>query len=123
MSETQVLNGRVISTNVRGVAVLAGLPELLFQGVVIHELGHVWLVVQGVQKLPSWQEEGFCELLSYRFYTEMSTLEARYRTENIARNPNPVYGDGFRRIRAYTDRIGFQRLLEELQTTKRLARL
>ncbi|HCI80463.1 MAG TPA: hypothetical protein DHW02_12325, partial [Ktedonobacter sp.] len=55
MSEAHLLNGRVISTSVSGVAVLVGLPELLFRGVVVHELGHVWLVVQGVQHLPSWQ--------------------------------------------------------------------
>lgn len=121
MSETRMLNRRVISTEVSGVAVLTGLPELLFQGVVVHELGHVWLVVQSVQQLPSWQEEGFCELLSYRFYSEVNTLEGRYRAENIERNPNPVYGEGFRRVREYTNRVGFQRLLDELQTTKRLS--
>lgn len=120
MSETRTVNGRVMSTEVSGVAVLAGLPELLFQGVVVHELGHVWLVVQGVQNLPSWQEEGFCELLSYRFYGDVNTLEGRYRAENIERNPNPVYGEGFRRVREYANRVGFQRLLDELQATKRL---
>jgi hypothetical protein len=121
MSETHIINGRITSTHVNGVAVLTGLPELLFRGVVIHELGHVWLVVQEVQRLPSWQEEGFCELLSYRFYSEMHTREAQYRAENIERNPNAVYGGGFRRMHEYVNKRGFPALLYELQQTKRLS--
>ena len=62
-----------MGARVNGIAVLQGLPAVLFQGVTAHELGHVWLIVHGIQDLPNWAEEGFCELLSYRYYTEMAT--------------------------------------------------
>ncbi|HEY1352350.1 MAG TPA: protein DA1, partial [Ktedonobacteraceae bacterium] len=52
--------GHVYSSSVDGVAVLQGLPATLFAGVVLHELGHVWLTVHGIEGLPSWGEEGFC---------------------------------------------------------------
>ncbi len=118
-STTQSVNGREMWT-LDGIAVLRGMPKTLFQGVCIHELGHAWLVMQRVKGLSSWAEEGFCQLLSYRYYAEMNSLESRYHIKGIEENPGPVYGDGFRRIRAIADRIGFPRFVEELRTSKRL---
>jgi hypothetical protein len=120
MSTTQTVNGRIISTKVDKVAVLEGLPSIVFQGVTIHELGHVWLIVHDIKGLPSWAEEGFCELLSYRYYTQLNTDESRYHARSIESNPNPIYGEGFRRVRAMADAKGFQRFVETLRSTKRL---
>jgi hypothetical protein len=119
-SSTYTQNGQIVSTQVDGIAVLRGMPATLFQGVTVHELGHAWLAVHNIRSLPSWAEEGFCELLSYRYYTEMATDESRYHAKNIEQNPSPVYGNGFRRIRALMDAMGFQRFVEILRTTKQL---
>src|SRR5207237_957586 len=78
LSTTHTLNGQALRTDVNGVAILRGLPMALFQGVAAHELGHAWLIVQGIKGLPSWAEEGFCELLAYRFYAGTGTTEGRY---------------------------------------------
>ena len=120
MSTTYMQNGQVLRTEVRGVAVLHGLPTTLFQGVTIHELGHVWLIVNGISDLPLWAEEGFCELLSHRYYSELNTPEGRYHATAIEHNPDPVYGEGFQRVRAIADSTGFPRFIEIMQTTKRL---
>ncbi len=117
---THMLNGQVVRTEVNGIAVLRGLPSTLFRGVCVHELGHAWLTLQGIRGLPSWAEEGFCELLSYRFYGELNTDESRHHAEGIEKNPDPVYGEGFRRARVMADRMGFQRFVETLRTTKRM---
>lgn len=122
MSNTYTQDGRIIRTEVKGVAVLSGLPAMLFRGVTVHELGHVWLVVQGIDRLPTWAEEGFCELLSYRYYTEHSSPESRYHAEGIARNGDPVYGEGFRRVQAIAERMGWARFIETLSATKQLPR-
>ncbi len=123
LSTTHTQNGQVIRTEVNGVAVLQGLPATLFQGTTIHELGHVWLAVHGIKSLPSWAEEGFCELLSYRYYTQLNTPESRYYATGIEQNPSPTYGDGFRRARAVADYMGFQRFIETMQRIKRLPSL
>ncbi len=120
LSTTHTLNGRAVSTEVNGVAVLEGLPSIVFQGTTIHELGHVWLIVHDIKNLPLWSEEGFCELLSYRYYTQLNTGESRYHANSIESNPNPVYGEGFRRVRAIADARGFQRFVEIMRSTKRL---
>jgi hypothetical protein len=120
LSTTHTLNGKVTRTEVNGVAVLEGMPALSFQGVTIHELGHVWLIVHEVKNLPLWAEEGFCELLTHRFYIQLNTKESIYHARAIETNPNPIYGDGYRRVSAIADSIGFHRFIETLQKTKRL---
>lgn len=122
MSTTYSTNGQVTHTVVDRVAVLQGMPSLLFQGVTMHELGHVWLTVQSIQDLPQWAEEGFCELLSHRYLSGINTQEGQYYSQRIEKNTDPVYGEGFRRIKAIADRVGFQRFIEQLQRTKQLPR-
>ena len=119
-SATYMQNGRVMRTDITGIAVLQGLPPTLFQGVTVHEMGHVWLLVQGIQQLPHWAEEGFCELLSYRYYQELHTPESQYYIMCKERNADPVYGDGFRSVRASADRLGFPRFLETVRVTKQV---
>lgn len=119
-SATYTQNGQVIRTDINGIAVLQGLPSILFQGVTVHELGHVWLIVSGVHGLSAWEEEGFCEWLSYRYYLAHNTPESRYHRHGKEQNPDPIYGEGFRRVQALAEKVGVSRLIETLQTTKRL---
>lgn len=120
LSSRQTRNGYLISSNIEGVAVLQGMPATLFAGVVLHELGHVWLTVHRIETLPGWAEEGFCQLLSHRYYSDLNTPEARHYAQGLEQQRDPVYGDGFRSMRALSEQIGFQRLIGTLQTTKRL---
>jgi hypothetical protein len=125
---TYTENGRVVRTEVNGVTILRGLPATLFQGVTVHELGHAWLAVHSVTGLPRWAEEGFCELLAYRFLIQIATLalskaegvESRYHATNIERQTDPVYGEGFRRVHALAEASSFQHLIEALRMTKQL---
>lgn len=117
---TYTQDGCVTHHEVKGVAVLLGLPNVHFRGVVAHELGHVWLGVQGILDLPDWAEEGFCELLSYRYYSQLRTPEGNHYAQSTERNPDRIYGEGFRRVRAIADRMGWQHFLNVLQQTKRL---
>lgn len=120
LSTRHSVNGRETHTDIDGVAVLTGLPEPLFEGVVTHELGHVWLVSHNINRLLPWAEEGFCQLLSYRYYSNLNTPESRYHAENIEKNADPVYGEGFRRVRAIAGRVGFTTLLNTLQSSGHL---
>lgn len=114
------LNSNVVRTQVNGVGVLRGMPSTLFQGVTIHELGHVWLAVHNVLNLPAWTEEGFCELLSYRYLHNVHTAESQFYAAQIEKNPDTIYGEGFRRVRAVATATGFLTLVETLRTAKKL---
>ncbi len=120
LSTTHTQNGKVVRTEVNGVAILEGMPATSFQGVTIHELGHVWLIVHDIKGLPQWAEEGFCDFLTHRYYIQLNTEESRYHAKGIETNPDSIYGDGFRRVRAIVDAMGFQRFVEVMQRTKRL---
>ncbi len=123
LSTTHTLNGKSVRTEVDGIAVLEGMPALSFQGVTVHELGHVWLIVQDIRDLPLSEEEGFCELLAHRYYTQLNTKESHYHAQGIEKNQDSVYGAGFRRVRAISDHMGFQRFVVTLQKTKRFPSL
>jgi len=120
LSTMHRLNGQEVRAEINGIAVLRGMPSTLFQGVLVHELGHVWLIMHGIKDLPSWAEEGFCELLSHRYYSELATAQAGYHAKGIEQSSDPAYGEGFRRVRLLADSVGFQRLVETLSTSKRL---
>lgn len=112
--------GKVIDTRVEGVSLLRGLPIPLFDGVVVHEIGHVWLVVHGVTQLPRWAEEGFCQLLSHRYYHQLNSAEARFYCRDIEERSDALYGDGFRRIQAVTGQVGFSKLIRYLLETHQI---
>jgi hypothetical protein len=99
---------------------LQGLPLPLFQGVFVHELGHVWLVQHGIVNLPIMDEEGFCELLSHRHYLEMGSQADLFYAERIAKNGNPIYGDGFRKLKKLEERVGFAQIIKPLLRKKKL---
>ena len=108
-----------VRTDVDGIAVLRGLPTPLFQGIIAHELGHVWMVTQGITTLAPWVEEGLCELLAHRYYTYLNTPESRhYALYSIQQNPHPIYGEGFREVRATVSRLGFLNYVTQLRANK-----
>lgn len=105
---------------VKGVKVLNGLPSQLMQGVFIHELGHAWLFLEGIDSLPLEVEEGFCEVLAYLFHRETDTEESRVYMQMIEKNPSPVYGEGFRKMRDAIRKHKFEVVLHHLQIHKSL---
>ena len=105
---------------VDGVAILRGLPSIVFAGTLAHELGHVWLIMQAVWDWPKLDEEGFCQLLAHRYFTQVDTDDSRCQARRIERNPDVIYGEGFRRVCAVADAVGFHQLVRIIVATKRL---
>ena len=120
LHSTITQNGTLVRCEVRGVAILRGLPRTLFEGVTVHELGHAWLAVHGVVGLPPWSEEGFCEALAFRFYYEQRTAESRFYLSLIENSVDPIYGEGFRRVRAIARQCSWRTLLDTLLARKEL---
>ncbi len=103
------------------VGILSGLPVILFEGVVAHELGHAWLHQSGVHGLTLKEAEGLCELLSFCFYKEGATeTEAMYHAQSIEKNPDAVYGDGFRLVHRQYLRMGLSSLFQFVKAHRRL---
>jgi hypothetical protein len=106
--------------NPSSVGILSGLPVTVFKGVVAHEFGHAWLHQNGVHDISSKEAEGLCELLSFCFYKEaVAEKEGPYHAEAIARNPDAVYGDGFRLAHRHYLRTGLSSLFQFVKINKR----
>ena len=107
--------------NPSSVGILSGLPVTLFKGVVAHEFGHAWLHQNGILGISSKEAEGLCELLSFCFYKEaVAEKEGSHHADAIERNPDAVYGDGFRLAHRQYLRLGLSSLFQFVEAHKRL---
>ena len=108
-------SGRPLVRKVDGVAILKGLTVQVMSGAVAHELGHAWLFLEGIDGLPLPIEEGFCNTLSYLYHSEFTSDESRFCMKVIARNPDNIYGDGFRTVYPSLQKHGLGTLLTHLK--------
>lgn len=96
--ETQSVNGQERARVVKEVVILYGLPREHSAAIMAHELGHVWCFLQRMPKMPLDIQEGICELFSFGYLSELNTPESEFYRNGIARNEDPVYGGGFRKV-------------------------
>lgn len=84
------------SAEVRHIRVSGGLPVTNFGRVLAHELGHAWLAgCPGLR--PDDEAEGLCELLGYYWLCHRGGRLSAFLIASMEANPDPVYGEGFRR--------------------------
>jgi hypothetical protein len=104
------------------ISLLEGLPDLQFRGVLAHELLHVWLNEAGLQP-PTELMEGFCNLGSYAVYssaeTELDQGLAKVLMQQMEQDPDPVYGDGYRVMKAILDQQGWEGVFRKVMSYPR----
>jgi hypothetical protein len=84
-----------------------------------------WSLVACLEKVRARskiEEEGFCELLAFRYYDEDDSLEARYHAEVIRDNKDKIYGDGFRFLYRLSNDHGFFPLVNAIRGARRIPR-
>jgi hypothetical protein len=99
------------------VMVLRGLTPAWFGRTIVHENVHAWLAEQGIRVRLLPVEEGFCELAAHRWLSQGSTAMARALVRGIEQAPDPVYGDGFRAVRAAVELHGLAAVIARLRAT------
>jgi hypothetical protein len=119
-TRTTTSSGVIVEIKIEGIAILRGLPRILFGAVAAHEVGHAWLRAMGIDGLKPLEEEGFCELLGYSWLREADSPERAFYAERLASNTDPIYGDGFRHLRGLFEIHGLSGLLNHLRTHKQL---
>ena len=120
--ETLEGNKRVATRHT--VHLLEHLPALELEGILAHELMHVWLFEHGV-RLSLQETEGFCNLGNYLVFSRHPSPMASYLLKNLQADEDPVYGAGYRNMRKKLDRLGWERLLASIvpaQASKRDSR-
>ena len=88
--------------------------KVLFGGVLAHELLHVWQNEHRTS-LPQNYCEGFCNLGTYLFYGCLDNELSKIHMEQMMKNPDPIYGDGFREVKQIFETEGGRNLEKTIQ--------
>jgi hypothetical protein len=107
-------NGQLVYRE-HSIFVLHGLPRLLFCGVLAHELLHVWLNDRGLNQRSDAEVEGFCNLGSALIFQQDSTPLGAYLLQRLESDVSPVYGEGYRQMRARLQRSGWAGVISHMQ--------
>lgn len=129
--------GNIINPNQRGLAqftqmtqngvfkvehkvyVIDNLTKTVFAGVLAHELLHVWQNQENI-KAPQNITEGFCNLGSDLMYKTINNEVSIKLIDSLNKDENPIYGDGFRKIKEFYDKNGLNELIKRMKGYKQL---
>lgn len=81
------------------IFVLSGLPSLNIEGILAHELMHAWAAENTPDNQPPDVREGSCNYISYQYLIYSSDPDVKYLLLGMEKNTDPVYGQGFQKIR------------------------
>jgi hypothetical protein len=95
-------NGPARVTELR---IVRGLPATQFGSVLAHEMGHSWLAGCPRGGRTRQDEEGLCELVASWWLLRRGGPLARSLLDSMRSNPDPIYGEGFRRARRATEAL------------------
>lgn len=99
------------------IYILHGLPQIEFEAILAHELLHVWQNEHGF-KISSRHSEGLCNLASYWICQQEKSELALHLMENLKKNPDPIYGQGFRLMLKRWEKLGWKAFVKEILTQK-----
>lgn len=103
-----LMQGQKVVRTERKVFILHGMPRELFLGTVAHEFGHVWVNLLTGRKLDPAFEEGSCNYLKALVHEESADPMAVHLLEVMQKDPDPAYGQGYRRVRRLVEARGLQ---------------
>ncbi|MEB3299073.1 MAG: hypothetical protein VKO21_06270 [Candidatus Sericytochromatia bacterium] len=106
--------GRVVRREI-SVHAMTWLPAELLDGILAHELGHVWIYQQECPVHQPELAEGACNVLRWMVHVHQGGPEAERLIREMDADPHPAYGGGFRRVRRMVERQGLGRLLQHLR--------
>ena len=98
------------------VYILHGMPRTQVVCTAAHELMHIWQFRNGSLEQDPALSEGSCNFASYLILGQIGTAEAQFAIDGMLKDPDRVYGTGFRNVKRYVERQGIPawlRLLEK----------
>ena len=114
----ETLVGKKRTNSTHTIYLLQHMATLELEGVLAHELIHVWLFENRI-KLSSAETEGLCNLGNYLTYSENPSPMAKHFLQTLQDDKDPVYGDGYRTMKARLDQLGWPKLLSSIKQRKR----
>jgi hypothetical protein len=100
--QTSIMGGLFKIHNFR-VYLLDGMPRFYFIATMAHELMHVWLYENGPFDMEPILTEGSCNCAAWLVIQHYRGDDFEVLKDLHANNTDPVYGEGFRKVRQYID--------------------
>jgi hypothetical protein len=101
------------------VTLLDGMPRMECLKVLAHELTHVWLFTVGRTKTAPQLCEGSCNYVSLLVLQQHPGEGSRFLIGKLDQDTDPVYGDGYRKVKGWVEEVGIARWVEYLRTQDR----
>ncbi len=98
------------------VTLLDGMPRMECIKVLAHELTHVWLFSNGRSKTAPQLCEGSCNYVSLLVLRQYPGDESKFLIGKLDQDTDPVYGDGYRSVKAWVESVGVSKWVEYLKT-------
>ena len=113
------LFGRIKAETI-DVYILNGMHRTQMIGTLAHELTHVWQFERGRLEQDPGLSEGSCNFAAYLVLRRIGGVEAEYVIDNMLKDDDPIYGEGFRKVKSYAEEKGLAswlRLLKKKNAT------
>ena len=111
------LKGKVVART-STVNIMSALPAIQFDEVVAHELTHAWFQLNNVQASRK-VSEGIAELNAYWFLSKLESPVAKKLMQGLAKNPDQIYGRGFREAYRLERKLGWSEMSNRLLKSNR----
>ncbi len=96
------------------IYLLYGMPRMEIINTVAHELAHVWQFNRGRFRNDRAWAEGSCNYASYLVLGKYPGRESSFFRTSLTRDADPVYGEGFRRVKSLAESEGTKAWLRYL---------
>lgn len=97
------------------IYVLRGLPRMHFIMTATHELMHVWQYLNTPEIGEPALVEGSCNFASTLVLRQFDGEQTSYVIEQLKRDPDPIYGGGYRRVKKLVENRGVDYWLQHLR--------
>jgi len=97
------------------IYILTGLHRMHFISTAAHELMHAWLFLNIPDGGDKRLIEGSCNYASLMVLRQLDDEMAGYVIRQLEDEPDPVYGEGYRRVKRLAENRGVQYWLEHLR--------
>ena len=114
---TETMNKKVIKKSIsHHIYVLSGMPLVLTESTIAHELMHAWLNENTADNHPEKIREGSCNYVSYIYLINLNLAGVSDFITMLEKDSSPVYGKGFLEIR---EKFGGKQIMEFLNYLKK----
>ncbi|MFC5287072.1 protein DA1 [Actinokineospora guangxiensis] len=96
------------------IEIASGLTPTHFGATLAHEIGHAWLAERTADVISPLLEEGVCEVFAGAWLKRRPDPLAASLRDAMAANPDPVYGAGYRAVRAAVAAKGIRAVLHSV---------